>query len=85
MRDTPTALDIGYFTPQGELAEIYPMYPFDERPIASRADHLQFALEMNLGWYGAHGIRPGARLDLRALAAALTARGFDPKRAGLLP
>jgi len=83
MRDTPTALDIGYFTAEGELAEIYPMYPFDERPIASRRADLQFALEMNLDWYNANGIRPGARLDLKALAEALAARGFIPKNFGL--
>ena len=78
MRNTPTPLDIGYFTPGGELAEIYPMYPFDERTVASRGSRLQLALEMNQGWFGRHGVQAGARLDMRALAAALRARGFDP-------
>jgi uncharacterized membrane protein (UPF0127 family) len=83
MRNTPTPLDIGYFTPAGELAEIYPLLPFDEREVRSSSPRRQFALEMRQGWYSENGVGPGARLDLKALAAALTARGFDPKRFGL--
>lgn len=77
MHDTPIPLDIGFFSPEGELAEIYPLYPFDERAAASRGSRLQLALEMNQGWFGRRGIKAGARLDMRALAAALRARGFD--------
>jgi uncharacterized protein len=83
MRNTPLPLDIGYFDHAGELKEIYPMYPFDETPINSVSDRLQFALEMNQGWYRAHHIVPGARLDLVAVRAALKARGFDPVDYGL--
>ncbi len=83
MHNTPTPLDIGYFTADGELAEIYPMLPFDERTVASRSLELKFALEMNQGWYRDHGVRPGAKLDLKALAAALKARDIDPLRVGL--
>jgi uncharacterized protein len=83
MRNTPTPLDIGYFTPEGELAEIYPLLPFDEREVRSSSPRRQFALEMRQGWYSDNGVSPGARLDLKALAAALIARGFDPKRFGL--
>jgi uncharacterized membrane protein (UPF0127 family) len=85
MHDTPTALDVGYFTPEGDLAEIYPMWPFDERTVASRRSDLQFALEMNQGWYAAHGVRAGAHIDMAALLAALQARGFDPAKFGLKP
>lgn len=83
MHDCPTPLDIGYFAPNGQLAEIYPLLPFDERTVASRRPDLQFALEMNQGWYSAHGVRPGNQVDLKALAAAVRARGFDPKNYGL--
>jgi len=83
MHSTPTPLDIGYFTADGELAEIYPMLPFDERTVASRGRELKFALEMNQGWYRDHGVRPGAKLDLRALADALKARDIDPRKMGL--
>ncbi|MDB6170014.1 MAG: hypothetical protein JWM88_2878 [Verrucomicrobia bacterium] len=83
MHDTPTALDIGFFNPDGTLAEVYPLLPFDERTVASRSDRLQFALEMNQNWYRDNGVRPGAGIDLAALKAALKARDFDPRKFGL--
>lgn len=83
MRNTPTALDIGFFGPGGVLEEVYPMYPFDETSVGSRGDRLQFALEMKQGWYREREVKPGAKLDLKALAAALKARGFEPRRFGL--
>lgn len=83
MHNTPTPLDIGFFDAAGELREIYPLHPFDEKPMASRGTQLQFALEVNQGWFQANGVRPGARLDLKAVAAALKARDFEPRRFGL--
>lgn len=83
MHDTPTPLDIGFFNSRGELVEIYGMQPFDETPTNSRSGSLQFALEMNQGWFAANGVRPGAKLDLKALAAALKARDFAPRKFGL--
>jgi len=83
MRNTPTPLDIGYFTADGRLHEVYPMYPFDENTISSRSEVIQLALEMNQGWYKANDVKTGAQLDLKALAAALDARGFRPEAFGL--
>ncbi|MBI2497528.1 MAG: DUF192 domain-containing protein [Opitutae bacterium] len=83
MRNTTLPLDIGYFDATGELKEIYPMYPLDEKPVNSRSRSIQFCLEMNQGWYQRHDVRPGARLDLKAVAAALRARGLKPEQAGL--
>ena len=83
MKNTPEALDLGYLTPDGAIAEIYRLLPFDERSVPSHGDQLQFALEMPQGWFAANGIRPGARVDLKALAAALKARGFEPAKFGL--
>ena len=83
MRDTPSPLDIGFFDRDGVLREVYAMQPFDETPIRSHSERLQFAVEMNQGWYRAHGVKPGARLDRAALIAGLRARGFDPTRFGL--
>ena len=79
MRNTPTPLDIGYFTADGRLHEVYPMYPFDEKTISSRSEAIQFSLEMNQGWYKTNAVKTGAQLDLKALAAAMKARGFEPK------
>ena len=83
MRDCILPLDIGFFDATGELKEIYPLYPHDERPVSSRSRQLQFALEMNQGWYKQHGLKPGAKLDLTALAEAVKARGFKPATFGL--
>jgi uncharacterized membrane protein (UPF0127 family) len=83
MHNTPTPLDIGFFDAAGTLREIYPMQPFDETTVSSRSPELRYALEMNQGWYRANGVKPGAQLDLKALAAALKARGFEPGKFGL--
>jgi uncharacterized protein len=83
MRNCTLPLDIGYIDPTGELKEIYPMYPLDERSVTSRSRNIQFCLEMNQGWYARQGVKPGAKLDLKAVAEALKARGLKPEAAGL--
>jgi len=83
MRNTPEPLDLGFLSREGVIAEIYPLLPFDERTVTSHSDQMQFALEMPQGWFAANGIRAGARVDMKALAAALKARGFDPVKFGL--
>jgi len=80
MRNTPLALDIGYFAADGTLRSLHPLYPHDERAVASATADIQFALEMERGWFAARGIRPGQRLDLAGVAAGLKARGFEPGR-----
>lgn len=77
MRNTPTPLDIGFFDADGVLREIHPLYPRDEKTVSSTSDQLKFALEMNQGWFRQHGMLPGAKLDLKAVAEAMRARGFD--------
>ena len=83
MRNTPTPLDIGFFTADGTLKEIYQMYPFDETSVRSRSEALQFALEMKQGWFEFNGVKPGSKLDLKALATALRARGLEAIAYGL--
>jgi len=83
MRNTPTPLDIGFFTADGVLKEIYQMYPFDETPVMSRSTELRFALEMKQGWFEFNGMKPGSKLDLKTLAEAIKARGFEPAAYGV--
>lgn len=83
MHDTPTPLGIGFFNAAGELLEVYPMQPYDESVIKSRSTAVQFALEMNQGWFRGQGVQPGDRLDLQALGSALQARGLKPAAFGL--
>jgi len=83
MRNTPTPLDIGFFTKDGVLTEVRQMFPFDETSVPSARADIKFALEMNQGWFARHGLKSGAQLDLNALAAALKARGFNPANYGI--
>lgn len=83
MKDCPEALDIAFAGRDGRIAEIYPLYPNDLRTVSSIGDQLQYAVELPQGWFSANGVRPGAAIDLAAVRAALTARGFDPARYGL--
>lgn len=79
MRNTTLPLDIAYIDGDGVVREIYPLYPLDERPVRSRGRDLQFALEMNQGWFKDRGVKPGDKLDLEAVRAALVARGMRPE------
>lgn len=83
MRNTPTPLDIGFFTADGVLREIYPLHPFDERPVEARRGDLLLALEVNRGWFQRAGVKPGAQLDLAGVRRGLEERGFDPGRFAL--
>lgn len=83
MRNTLIPLDIGYFDGKGVLKEIHQLYPNDERAVRSVGRDLQYAVEMNQGWYRDRGVKPGAKLDLEALKKALEARGFEPRAFGI--
>jgi uncharacterized membrane protein (UPF0127 family) len=85
MKDTPEALDIAFAGRDGVIAEIYPLYPFNLADVKSRSDRIEFAVEMRQGWYAENHVRPGAAIDLGAVAAALRARGFDPAKYGMAP
>lgn len=83
MRNTPLPLDIAFFDRDGVLREVYPLRPYDETRLSSRSDQLQYALEMNRGWFRENGILPGAQLDLALLAEGLRARGEEPVEYGI--
>src|SRR5690606_28533278 len=55
MRNTPTPLDIGFFTADGKLGEVYPMYPYDETGVRSVGMDYTLALETNQGWFAKNG------------------------------
>lgn len=82
MRNCPTALDIGFFDADGILQEVRPMLPYDESSVRSKKA-TKFAIEMPQGWYKGHNVQPGSRLDLRAVALAIEARGLSTRQYGL--
>ena len=71
MKNVNFPIDIGYFTADGVLREVYPMYPNDESTRPSIRSDLLYALETSSGWYKRRNVRPGAQLDLEAVAKAI--------------
>lgn len=63
MRNTYIPLDIGFFTADGVLREIYPLYPHDENSRKSIRSDLVYALETNQGWFARHNVKPGDSFD----------------------
>ncbi len=83
MKNVSFPLEIGFFSPEGVLREIHTMYPQSRETTYSHSDNLQFALEVNVGWFKDNDVSIGAQLDLLALREAVTARGFDPAKVGM--
>jgi len=83
MANTSIPLDIGFFDDSGQLVEVRRMVPYDTGRTQAHAHNLQYALEMNTGWFSKNGIYPGTRMDMQALAAALKARGANPALFGI--
>lgn len=77
MRNTRIPLDIGYFDASGTLLEIHSLYPYDETPVKSYSQNILIAVEMNRGWFAAHGIKNSARIDMNQLKEAIKQRGKD--------
>lgn len=82
-RSVAIPLDVGFFDSRGVLREIHALYPYHAGRAVSLGADLRFAIEVSQGWFARHAVGVGAQLDLHALAAALRARGFDPKAYGL--
>jgi uncharacterized membrane protein (UPF0127 family) len=58
MRNTKIPLSIAYADAHGKIVRIADLEPFDERPVTSIAP-ARYALEMNRGWFAAHGVAAG--------------------------
>ena len=63
MRNTKIPLSIAYIDSLGKILEIKSLKPLDETAVPSGSDRVAFALEVNQGWFGRHGISPGAQID----------------------
>ena len=64
MKNVSIPLDIGYFDSNGRLIEIHSLYPYDDKPVFSKSNNIEYALEMNQGWYHRNKIRTGNYLNL---------------------
>ncbi|MDQ8180508.1 DUF192 domain-containing protein [Pelagicoccus sp. SDUM812005] len=71
MKNVDFPIDIGFFTADGVLREVYPMYPQDTLARKSIGKEMLYALETRYRWFSENNIRPGAQLDLDAVRKAL--------------
>ena len=85
MRGVPVRLSIGFFDANGILLETNEMRANDLSVTSSRSESVKFVLEMPSGWFGENGVRAGAALSLRDLAALVGQRGFSPEKFKILP
>lgn len=83
MKNTLIPLDIGYFDAEGVLREVYQLYPGNLNAVESFRNDIQFALEMNEGWFARQGVAVGTALDMEQLAEAIRQRGQSPAAFGL--
>lgn len=63
MRNTKIPLSIAYADSDGKILEIKSMNPLDETVVPSRSDEVDYALEVNQGWFSRHGITSGAKIN----------------------
>ena len=80
MKDTPLDLDIAFVSAEGVILEIKTMRSGDTETTTSSSDKVRFTVEMASGWYARAGVKVGDKVEVGALRAALTARGFQAKR-----
>ena len=78
MKNVPIPLDIGYFDSDGRLIEIRQLYPYDEKPVFSKSHTIQYALEMNQGWYHLNNIKTGNYINLKKVLKYIQLRKNSP-------
>lgn len=61
MKDTRIPLSIAFANRKGEIVRIADMKPFDTTRVSSLVP-ATYALEMNQGWFEAHGVQKGDRI-----------------------
>jgi uncharacterized membrane protein (UPF0127 family) len=59
MKNCPLPLSAAYIDPEGVIAEIHPLQPFDTNNIVANTANIQFVLETSQGWFERHNISTG--------------------------
>jgi uncharacterized protein len=62
MKDTPLPLSIAFIAADGSILNIAEMQANTTQTHSARGD-AKYALEMNQGWFSAHAIKPGDRVQ----------------------
>lgn len=67
MANTFVPLSVVFLDGQGQVVSITDMRPLDETTRHTSAGPARFAIEASWGWFAAHGVSPGQRVDLSAV------------------
>jgi len=62
MRNTLLPLAIAFLRDDGSIVNIEEMKALDDKTNHCSAEPVRFALEMNAGWFGKRGLKPGSKL-----------------------
>ncbi|MCY7296148.1 DUF192 domain-containing protein [Alteromonas sp. a30] len=63
MKNTLIPLDVAFITRAGVITDIKQMKPLDLTSVPS-SKKVQYALEMNQGWFGKHGVKEGDKIKI---------------------
>jgi len=74
MENTTVPLSIAYIDPASRVIEIHDLHPLNTQPVESRSARVQYALEVNQGWFAKNGIQPGTVLATERGSLAVSAR-----------
>jgi uncharacterized membrane protein (UPF0127 family)/CelD/BcsL family acetyltransferase involved in cellulose biosynthesis len=69
MDDASIPLDVAFLGPEGDVLGIHPLAPMSHVPVRSEAPVAYF-LEVNRGWFDAHGVTVGDRIPVADAAPA---------------
>jgi uncharacterized membrane protein (UPF0127 family) len=76
MKNTTVPLSIAYIDRASRVIEIYDLHPSNAKTVESRSARVQYALEVNQGWFAKNGIQPGTVLatERGSLAVSVQAK-----------
>jgi uncharacterized protein len=60
MKNTFVPLSLAYIDPEGVVRELHDLKPHDTNSVTSDSHRIMYVLEVNQGWFQAHGVKPGA-------------------------
>ena len=75
MKNTTVPLSIAYIDPASRVIEIHDLQPGNTQPVESRSARVQYALEVNQGWFERNGIKPGSLIATDRGSLAVSVRG----------
>jgi len=64
MKTVSFPLSIAFFRADGTIVSLHNRFPSDQRPVRPPAP-VTYALETSRGWFEAHGVSPGARVEFQ--------------------